>query len=186
MVESAPCHVAVVRLVEGQTSFKKIMVPVDGSLVSRVAAEFAARYAELAGAELTLAILTEHRPQVEALTGEGEADEEAPPPPASTDEELERISRVFRTVARKPKLVRVDYDPSSSALAAAVASGTYDLVVIGAENRAVQNRLFFGYENERIIRASTASVAVVVPHFGKAVAQGAGSSLSGPLRPMVS
>ncbi len=166
VVAQAPCHVAVMRLVDGQTQFTKIVVPVDGSIVSRIAVEFAARYAEISGADLTLALLTEHRPQAAAWSDEeGSGIDESALPIA--EEDLERVSRVFKTVEKKPKIVRVDYDPSSSALAAAVATGTYDLVVIGAENRAVQNRLWFGYENERIIRSSMASVAVVVPHLGR-------------------
>ena len=62
-------------------------------------------------------------------------------------------------------MLRLAYDPSSSALAEEAANGKYDLVVLGAENRAVQHRLFFGYDTERIIRGSAASVVVVVPHI---------------------
>ena len=36
----------------------------------------------------------------------------------------------------------------------------------GAENRAIQHRLFFGYDNERLIRATRVPVLVVVPHLG--------------------
>jgi hypothetical protein len=82
---------------------------------------------------------------------------------------VERVSRVFKAVEKKPRILRVDYDPSSSALVAAVEGRTYDLVVIGAENRAVQNRMFFGYDNERLIRSSATSVAVVVPNIGSVV-----------------
>ena len=166
VVAGAPCHVAVMKTVDRAATFKHIVVPVDGSLVSRVAVEFAVRYAEIAGSELTLALLTEHRPQAAAYSDEegGGAAESIRP---IAGEDLERVSRVFRTLEKKPNVLRVDYDPSSSALAAAVETGTYDLVVIGAENRAVKNRLFFGYENERIIRGSDVSVAVVVPYLGK-------------------
>jgi Kef-type K+ transport system membrane component KefB/nucleotide-binding universal stress UspA family protein len=164
VVAGAPCHVAIIRLAEGAESFERVVVPIDGSLVSRIAAELAGRFAELAGASVTLAILTEHRPQAAAYLDEnGDADAQAVRP--ISDEDIERVSRVFKAT-RKPSIVRVDYDPRSSALAGAVAGGAYDLVVIGAENRAVQNRLFFGYDHERIIRASTASVAVVVPNIG--------------------
>jgi Kef-type K+ transport system membrane component KefB/nucleotide-binding universal stress UspA family protein len=175
VVAGAPCHVAVMRIGDDDPVYKKIIVPVDGSLVSRIAVEFAARYAEITGAELTIALLTEHRPQAAAYSddvGTGAGESAAP----ISEEELERVSRVFRTMERKPTILRVDYDPSSSALAAAVATGTYDLVVIGAENRAVQNRLFFGYENERILQTSQASVAVVVPHLGRLPKAAPGSS----------
>lgn len=38
-------------------------------------------------------------------------------------------------------------------------------MVIGAENRAVHNRLFFGHEKERLIRKSPVAVAIVVPNL---------------------
>ena len=115
---------------------------------------------------LTLALLIEHRPQAAAWSDDEGSGAEGSIHPVS-DEDLERVSLVFRAVEKKPNILRLDYDPSSSALAAQVATGIYDLVVIGAENRAVQNRLFFGYDNERIIRDSDVSVAVVVPHVGR-------------------
>jgi nucleotide-binding universal stress UspA family protein len=166
VVASAPCHVAVMKTANPDATFRHLLVPVDGSLVSRIAVEFAARYAEITSAELTLALLAEHRPQAAAWSDEeGSGTDESVQP--VSDEELARVSLVFRAVEKKPKILHLDYDPSSSALAAQVATGQYDLVVIGAENRAVQNRLFFGYENERLIRDSDVSIAVVVPHVGR-------------------
>ena len=44
------------------------------------------------------------------------------------------------------------------------ASGKYDLVVLGAENRAIQHRLFFGHDNERLIREVPATLAIVIPN----------------------
>ena len=164
VVAGAPCHVAIIKLAERAPSFSHLVVPIDGSLASRIAAELAGRFAELAGADLTLAILTEHRPQAAAYSDETGGGEEQSSRPIS-DEDVERVSRIFKAVEKKPRILRVDYDPSSSALAAAVEGGAYDLVVIGAENRAVQNRMFFGYDNERIIRSSATSVAVVIPNI---------------------
>ena len=46
-------------------------------------------------------------------------------------------------------------------------TGNYDLVVLGAENRAIQHRLFFGYDNERLIRAAEVPVIVVVPNVAR-------------------
>jgi hypothetical protein len=43
-------------------------------------------------------------------------------------------------------------------------------VVVGAENRAIQHRLFFGYDNERLIRATRVPVVVVVPNLGRLTA----------------
>lgn len=167
IVAAAPCHVAIMKAtLQPAAEFKNILVPVDGGVASRTAVEFALRYAESAGAALTLAVLTERRPQAAAyadisgthLTSEVQT---------ASAEELERISVVFRASELKPIVIHLAYDPRSSAVAQAVEKGGYDLVVLGAENRAIQHRLFFGYENERLIRATRVPVVVVVPNLGK-------------------
>ncbi|MBI4509704.1 MAG: cation:proton antiporter [Deltaproteobacteria bacterium] len=162
VVEMAPCHVAIMKAQSPVPRYGKLLVPIDGSLVSKIAVEFAVRYAEVVGAELTLAVIKEHRPQAAAYL-----DEEGAVPQAETaplaEEELERISRVFRASEVRPTILRLDYDPTSSALLEEVAMGRHDLVILGAENRAVQNRLFFGYDSERLIRQSPIAVTIVVP-----------------------
>jgi len=162
VIESAPCHVAIIREAAPVPQYKSLIVPIDGSLVSRVAAEFAVRYAEVTGARLTLAVTVEQRPQVAAYA------DDTPPeatPALDTERELARISTVFKASDLKPDVLRLAYDPSSSALAQEAANGKYDLVVLGAENRAVQHRLFFGYDTERLIRMSPVAVVIVVPQL---------------------
>src|SRR5207253_7623225 len=70
VVSRAPCHVAIMKapLPGPMAAFKNILVPVDGSVASRTAVELALRYAEAAGAVLSLAVLTERRPQAAAYT----------------------------------------------------------------------------------------------------------------------
>jgi nucleotide-binding universal stress UspA family protein len=167
VVQSAPCHVAIIREATPLPHYKSLIVPIDGSLVSRVAAEFAVRYAEVTGARLTLAVTVEHRPQVAAYAAYSDyasAEVAETAPETDTEEELARISTVFKASDLKPEVLRLTYDPSSSALADEAANGKYDLVVLGAENRAVQHRLFFGYDTERLIRMSPVAVVIVVPH----------------------
>jgi hypothetical protein len=36
-------------------------------------------------------------------------------------------------------------------------------MVLGAENRAIHYRLFFGYENEKVVEESNVTVVLVVP-----------------------
>jgi Kef-type K+ transport system membrane component KefB/nucleotide-binding universal stress UspA family protein len=168
VVAGAPCHVAIVKApaeLPASGAFRNILVPVDGSVASRTAVELALRYAESAGAALSLAVLTERRPQAAAYADVSgtHATVEA----RTSDDELERISVVFRASMLKPSILHLAYDPRSSAVAQAVEKGGYDLVVLGAENRAIQHRLFFGYENERLIRATRVPVAVVVPNMAK-------------------
>ncbi len=195
LVEQAPCHLAVLKPV-GQPSgeFKRLLVPVDGSVFTRAAVEFAVLYAERAGAEITLLFLSERRPHAVAyadeaqslagdstgaiprMTAEGEPatgpisasasdgleDDET----ASLEARLTRISPVFKASRLRPTLLSRSYDPVRSAVAAEAATGKYDLIVLGTENRAIRNRLFFGYENERLLRESPVSLMLVVPKIG--------------------
>jgi Kef-type K+ transport system membrane component KefB/nucleotide-binding universal stress UspA family protein len=171
VVARAPCHVAIMKAPPGAASatYKNILVPVDGSVASRMAVELALRYAEGAGAELSLALLTERRPQAAAysdLSGTHVPVEAR----GTSDNELERISVVFRASTLKPSILHLAYDPRSSAIGQALERGAYDLVVLGAENRAIQHSLFFGYENERLIRAARVPVVVVVPNLRRLAA----------------
>ena len=166
VVGEAPCHVAIMKAPARATDFKRILVPVDGSVASRLAVELALRYAEATNAELALAVLTERRPQVAAyadLSGTHVPAEVR----ATSDEELQRISIAFRASDIKPNILHLAFDPRSSAVADEVERGHYDLVVVGTENRAIQHRLFFGYENERLIRGTRIPVVVVVPNLSR-------------------
>jgi nucleotide-binding universal stress UspA family protein len=172
VVAHAPCHVAVMRALEPRPVYQRIFVPVDGGVASRLAVEFAHRYAENVGAELTLAMLTEQRPQAIAyadISGVRPPLGSGDPMPDPAKEELERISIVFRASTVKPNVITLAYDPLSSAVTREAQTGRYDLVVLGAENRAIQHRLFFGYDNERLIRATKVPVIVVVPNVGRLV-----------------
>ena len=170
VVAEAPCHVAIMKGGTGpHQQYKRVLVPVDGSIGSRLAVELALRYAEASGAELMLAVMTERRPQAAAYV---DISGTHPPAesPVSGEEELARISVVFRASPVKPNVMHLAYDPRTSPVAQAVEKGDYDLVVLGTENRAVQHRLFFGYENERLIRAARVPVVVVVPNVGRLAA----------------
>ena len=172
VVGAAPCHVAIMKAPVKSNEYKRILVPVDGSVASRLAVELALRYAETSGAELALAVLTERRPQAAAY-----ADLSGTHVPAeiraTSDEELQRISIAFRASDIKPNILHLAFDPRSSAIAQEVERGKYDLVVVGAENRAIQHRLFFGYENERLIRGTRIPVVVVVPNLSRLGPNGA-------------
>ncbi len=43
-----------------------------------------------------------------------------------------------------------------------LATGKYDLLVMGVESRAIYHRLFFGYENERLIEECAIPVVLLV------------------------
>ena len=166
VVAAAPCHVAIMKAPVRALEYRRILVPVDGSVASRLAVELALRYAEATKAELALAVLTERRPQAAAY-----ADMSGTHVPAevraTSDEELQRISIAFRASDIKPNILHLAFDPRSSAISEEVERGHYDLVVVGAENRAIQHRLFFGYENERLIRGTRIPVVLVVPNLSR-------------------
>jgi nucleotide-binding universal stress UspA family protein len=124
--------------------------------------EFAARFAELTGGELTVAMVGE-RPSGGPLRAEG--DGSAPRRElAAGDATLNRVSPIFHALEIRPRIVEVPSDPFSTAITTEAGSGNYDLVVVGSENRAVQHRLFFGRDNERLIREAPVTVAIVVPN----------------------
>lgn len=164
LVGEAPCHVAIMKAPTRAEGYRRILVPVDGSVASRLAVELALRYAEATGAELALGVMTERRPQAAAyadMSGTHHVSEVR----TTSEEELQRISVAFRASDLKPAILHLAFDPRSSTVAQAVEKGRYDLVVLGAENRAIQHRLFFGYENERLIRSTRIPVMVVVPNL---------------------
>jgi len=171
VVEAAPCHVVIVKSGPAQPAgepFRRLFVPFDGGVFARVAVELAVRYAEATGAEMTIAVLTERKgiseksefdvagPTLPALTSEQLTSQ----PPADV-EELARISNIFRVSEVRPRLLQLG--EQSGAIIERAVSGDYDLVVLGAENRAIQHRLFFGHDNERLISQARVTVAIVVP-----------------------
>jgi nucleotide-binding universal stress UspA family protein len=162
-VRSAPCHVAILKTRGQDQAFRRILVPFDGGVFSRVAVEFAVIFAEVTGAEVTVAIVGGRRPGDIERTGDTDIDSTG-----TLDEEtLRRISPLLASVPSPPKVIALPSDLLSGALAAEASSGKFDLVVIGAENRAVQHRLFFGAENERLLRSAPIPIALVIPHIGK-------------------
>ncbi len=186
IVDHAPCDVVVVKAGTQKSELKRVFVPIDGSSVSRVAAEFALHYAEAIGAELTLGIVSDRRTQLSIQEGRPDTLPTHTAIPRSDDEQersqrltdparlssvptdadteaLIRISPVFRVATLRPKIVGIDYDPGHGTVAYAIARGGYELVVLGAENRAVRKRLFFGHENERILDLDSVTTAILVP-----------------------
>jgi Kef-type K+ transport system membrane component KefB/nucleotide-binding universal stress UspA family protein len=172
VVEGAPCHVVITKSDPEHVPsapFRNVLVPFDGGVFGRVAVELAVRYAEATGAKITIAMLnqTSARPR---FTSEESPSADMPlpppsvPPPPSAEEDLTRISSIFLASDVRPRIVRLERNPSISVMSVEATSGDYDLVVLGAENRAVQHRLFFGYDNERLIRTAKVTIAIVIPN----------------------
>jgi nucleotide-binding universal stress UspA family protein len=166
VVAQAPCHVAIVRDTSPETPFRKLIVLVDGSAVSRAAAEFAVRYCEVTESSLTLLVLTERPHQAGYIDESGRLMIRGAAS-LTREEALDRISPVFRASAVRPELLHLPPEGFRDAVLSEIRRGGYDLLVIGVENRAIRRRLFFGHDNERIIQNSPTSVAILVPHIGK-------------------
>ena len=159
VVRLAPCHVCIVKTRGGEQKYRKILACFDGGVFSRVAVEFAVRYAEVTEAELTVAV-------VGALPGAASTELDETSSAGFDDEALRRITPILATIERRPRMLHLRADLHDGALANEAASGAYDLVVIGAENRAIQHRLYFGADNERLLRSAPVTVALVVPSVG--------------------
>ncbi len=179
LVANAPCHVGIVsKRGEGEGPFTRILVPVDGSFFSRVAAEFAVRYAEGVGDDASVTVVL-------VADGEGPAAARATAEPArlgegtfhrrradsfilmandlSKEGGLERLSPVFKATKVKTRVVVKHADGDQYPVLTEARSGNYDLVILGAENRAIHHRLFFGYDNERLLEQCPVSVVLLIP-----------------------
>jgi nucleotide-binding universal stress UspA family protein len=172
VVAQAPCHVAIVRTAHPDAAFRRLLVLVDGSAVSRVAVEFAVRYCEVTDSALTLAVLGERDrlPVGESLTGEFPVPHDGMPVDQFT-EELIRISPVFRAATIVPQVLHLSpqrfFKTVLEKTQGKTDADSHDLMVIGAENRAIRRQMFFGHDNERLIRETSASVAILIPHLGR-------------------
>jgi Kef-type K+ transport system membrane component KefB/nucleotide-binding universal stress UspA family protein len=188
LVAEAPCHVAIVKHRGGPNGAfgRRLLVPIDGSFFSRVAVEFAIRYAEGVGegSEVTIAVVTERgggsirpeSPNLRAAPITGRNMTAVAPGRSNSvmlmmdslaqDGGLEKLSPVFKaTKIRTRVIVRqpTETGPDRLPILSEANSGKYDMVVLGAEHRAIHYRLFFGYDNERLVEESRITVVLVVP-----------------------
>lgn len=148
---------------------RRVLVPVDGSLFSRYAAEFAFSYADAADAHVTLLHVLN-----EARVGSGTLavpdSREAHGVDASDQTLLEaRIQADYGTLAsdhQTPWDVRVlaSGDPSGTIIDESH-SEHYDLLVLGAENKMLAQPLFFGQGTAAIVERAGCTTAVVVPRM---------------------
>jgi Kef-type K+ transport system membrane component KefB/nucleotide-binding universal stress UspA family protein len=174
LVLGAPCHVVIVKNHGDAKAFRRILVPVDGSFSSRAGVEFAVRYAEGAGAEteVTFAIATEQEAREERPRSSlhDTTPIYVPRKPrdslilsvgALAQEGLDKLSPVFKATKVKSHLVTTGAGDGASILTR-IATGHYDLLVMGVESRAIHHRLFFGYENERLVEECPIPVVLVV------------------------
>jgi hypothetical protein len=161
LVADAPCHVGIVRAGK-PSSVRRVLVPVDGSIVSRIAAEFAIAYCEQAEAELVVGVLVDRsQPETE------ESGVVAAPEEPSPREQIERVTPLFKVSRLEPHVVHIRHDATHNGVLDELDANEYEFVVLGVENRAIRHRMFFGYENERLIRKAKAGIVVVIPDLSR-------------------
>jgi Kef-type K+ transport system membrane component KefB/nucleotide-binding universal stress UspA family protein len=164
LLERAPSHIAIVRGRGSIQDCKRLLVATNGSYFSRAALELAILYAEKMGATVTVLYTMEE----ERLTGVLEEEQ----PHTRIEEGFRRMMAttllttlspmLTRTQAKVNVIVREGENPTPAVIDEARA-GLYQMLVVGAENRAVQHRLSVGYDVERIVNDTPCTVMVVVP-----------------------
>ena len=161
VIGKTPCHTIIMKNKDltPKDVYQRILVPTEGGYFSRVALEFAIIYAEEVGASITL---------LHVMATQFAGFPFAFPPNGRFSEEREAtffkgmtplLSRT--TVEIEMKIAEGEYVNNS--IVQETLTGLYDLLVIGAENRALREHLFLGYGTERIVTESACSVAVVIP-----------------------
>jgi Kef-type K+ transport system membrane component KefB/nucleotide-binding universal stress UspA family protein len=172
LVDTIPCHLGIVKhRGDPGRPLARLLVPIDGSFFSRVAIEFAVRYAEGAGdeASVTIAYVAEaaRASAANALDADGSLSAMIA---LSKDGGLEKVSPVFKATKIKTSIIVLEADRDRPPVLSEAMSDKYDMVVLGAENRAVHHRLFFGHENERLVEESAITVVMVVPKLSPSTA----------------
>ncbi|HYG75929.1 MAG TPA: cation:proton antiporter [Planctomycetota bacterium] len=180
LVKQSPCHVAIISggksasaapegdggepqagAVDGRI-FQRILVPTSGSFYSDAAFEVAALYAQASQAHISVLYISEGRTQNPLLPSASEGTLTEPM------QELMRTSlqnRFRERVANHEKLdCRVrESDTLIAGLVDEIKDGKYDLVVLGAENKSLVERLYLGQHIEAAITEVPCPIAIVIP-----------------------
>lgn len=161
--------VVIVRSADGPVParFQRVIVPLDGSVFSRAAAEFAFLYAASAGSQVTLFhVINEARVTTGALAvpelrmSHAIAEFEAESLEGRIRSDFEALAAAAGVVPRVRVLA--SGDPAATIIEQSHA-GYYDLLVLGAENKLLAQPLFFGQGTASIVERAGCTTAVVVP-----------------------
>jgi Kef-type K+ transport system membrane component KefB/nucleotide-binding universal stress UspA family protein len=169
VIRLAPVHVVIVRSAEREPppSSPRLLVPVDGSLFSRYAAELAFAYAGAAQGVVTLLhVVAESRlasgsfPMPDRRSGRALPHEEAADLEHQLQEEFGALAARHQVGFR----ARIITGGSPSEIIIAESrSGYHDLLVMGAENKLLGRPLFYGQGTAEILERAECTTAVVVP-----------------------
>lgn len=165
LLTRAPCHVVVVRssTAPRDEPYRHILVPTDGSFFARAALEFAVSLAESAGGQVAVfTVLPESEPEHES----GAAGERRRIREVVKGAVLGPTMKPVTALAEAPVEVRVARsDRPGEAIILEALSSDYDLIVLGAENKALARPLFYGQGTQYVLGHAPCDVAVVVPRL---------------------
>jgi Kef-type K+ transport system membrane component KefB/nucleotide-binding universal stress UspA family protein len=147
-------------------TFTRVLVPLDGSVFSRAAAEFAFSYARAAGASVTLLhVVNEARVAIGAVAVQEshESHEIAGLEHATIAAHIRGEYEMFADADNTFDVrILASGDPAET-IADVANAGDYDLLVLGAENKMLARPLFFGQGTSAIVERTECTTAVVIP-----------------------
>lgn len=149
-------------------TFSHLLVPLDGSVFSRAAAELAFAYARSVRAAITLLhVVNETR-----ISGGSIAMPELHDSHPVAAAERDAVERHIRAEYIPPEdgvscevRVLASGDPTTT-IAEFANAGAFDLLLLGAENKRLTQPLFFGQGTSALMDRVECAVAVVVPKLG--------------------
>lgn len=143
----------------GERPFARLLVPFDGSLASRYAAEVAFACSGAIGSTVTILHVTSggwsgrsgmaHHPDAEPLTIESEIEKEL------------RSAAAAHGASTSIRIL--DNESPTDVMIAESRSGRYDLLILGAENKLLGAPLFYGQGTAEIVERAGCTTAVVLP-----------------------
>jgi nucleotide-binding universal stress UspA family protein len=172
IVRECPAPLVIVRRPDHYgtpSATRHLLVPIDGSLFSRYAAEFAFAYARADEGHVTvLHIIDESRSMSGSLPMPDRRNARfvTPQRAAAVEALLREEIHVAADLYDMPFSVRI---LASGAPAETIieesASGFFDVLVLGAENKMLAQPLLFGQGIADIVERAGCTTAVVVPHL---------------------
>ena len=128
-------------------TFESVLVPVDGSVYSRWAAEVALAHAAGAGATVDLLHVVAEERQI----------------PAAERQLEERLGALLATAGGAATVRVVRHVRPMELIVSESQSGRYDLLVLGAEAKLLARPALFGRGTAEIVERAGCTVAVVIP-----------------------
>ncbi|MCW8131311.1 MAG: cation:proton antiporter [Planctomycetota bacterium] len=166
IVKGSPCHLVLVAGKEGEEAetlpLRRILIPINGSYVSDAAFDLAAAYATATGASLHVLYISESKNLNPLLPAAAHA------PIGEHMQDILRVTLKEQFAERFPHPERLEChvregESVTTALVEEAHRGNYDLVVLGAENKSLVERLYLGANIEATILDVPCAIALVIP-----------------------